>query len=385
MQFWIDRGGTFTDIVARRTDGTLVTHKLLSDNPERYRDAAVQGIRDLLGLAPDAPIPPGAVSAVKMGTTVATNALLERTGERTALVITRGFADALRIGYQNRPKLFVRRIELPTLLYERVIEVDERIGAHGDVVQPLDPRTVEQALRAAFDAGIRAVAIVLMHGYRYPQHEKALAACARAVGFTQVSVSHEVSPLMKLVSRGDTTVVDAYLSPILRRYVEQVEREVTGGGAVAGIRLQFMQSSGGLTDARLFQGKDAILSGPAGGIVGAVEVSRQAGFERIIGFDMGGTSTDVTHWAGEYERAFVTEVAGVRLRAPMMRIHTVAAGGGSICTFDGARFRVGPQSAGANPGPASYRRGGPLTVTDCNVMVGKLDPELFPRVFGPDG
>src|SRR5690349_14108611 len=396
-QFWIDRGGTFTDIVAQRPDGTLVTHKLLSDNPERYRDAAVQGIRELLGLAAGAPIPRAAIAAVKMGTTVATNALLERTGERTALVITRGFGDALRIGYQNRPKLFVRRIELPTLLYERVIEVDERIGAHGDIVRPIDLAAAETALRGAFTAGIRAVAIVLMHGYRYPAHEDALAALARAVGFTQVSVSHEVSPLMKLVSRGDTTVVDAYLSPILRRYVSEVEQDLGASAADRAmqhgeasehdrsIRLQFMQSSGGLTDAHRFQGKDAILSGPAGGIVGAVEVSRLAGFDRIIGFDMGGTSTDVAHWAGEYERAFVTEVAGVRLRAPMMSIHTVAAGGGSICTFDGSRLRIGPQSAGANPGPASYRRGGPLTVTDCNVMVGKLEPELFPKVFGPQG
>jgi 5-oxoprolinase (ATP-hydrolysing) len=390
MQFWIDRGGTFTDIVARRADGTLVTHKLLSDNPERYRDAAVHGIRELLGLAPGAPIPPGAIEAIKMGTTVATNALLERTGERTVLVITRGFADALRIGYQNRPKLFVRRIELPSQLYERVIEADERIGAHGDIVHPLDLGALEPALRGAFADGIRAIAIVLMHGYRYPQHERAIAELALAIGFPQVSISHEVSPLMKLVSRGDTTVVDAYLSPILRRYVDEVERDLVGDrrvdtGMAPPFRLQFMQSSGGLTDARRFQGKDAILSGPAGGIVGAVEVSRLAGFDRIIGFDMGGTSTDVTHWAGEYERAFVTEVAGVRLRAPMMSIHTVAAGGGSICTFDGARLRVGPQSAGANPGPASYRRGGPLTVTDCNVMVGKLDPELFPKVFGPNG
>ncbi len=392
-QFWIDRGGTFTDIVARRPDGSLVTHKLLSDNPERYRDAAVHGIRELLGLPPGAPLPAGAVDAVKMGTTVATNALLERAGERTALVVTRGFADALRIGYQNRPHLFVRRIELPTLLYDRVIEADERMGARGEVVRALDPASVEGALRAAYGDGVRAVAIVLMHGYRYPQHERALAELARAIGFPQVSVSHEVSPLMKFVSRGDTTVVDAYLSPILRRYVDEVERDLAGGAGTAGAsaaagaapRLQFMQSSGGLTDAHRFQGKDAILSGPAGGIVGAVEVSRLAGFDRIIGFDMGGTSTDVTHYAGEYERAFVTEVAGVRLRAPMMRIHTVAAGGGSICTFDGARFRVGPQSAGANPGPAAYRRGGPLTVTDCNVMVGKLDPALFPAVFGPDG
>jgi 5-oxoprolinase (ATP-hydrolysing) len=383
-QFWIDRGGTFTDIVARRPDGKLVTHKLLSDNPERYADAAVHGIRELLELPPGAAIPRGAISAVKMGTTVATNALLERTGERSALVITRGFADALSIGYQNRPKLFVRRIVLPAMLYERVIEVDERIGAHGDIVLPLNPATLEPALRDSFAAGIRAVAIVLMHGYRYPQHERAIADLAAAIGFSQVSVSHEVSPLMKLVSRGDTTVVDAYLSPILRRYVRDVERDL-GAANDDALRLQFMQSSGGLTDARRFQGKDAILSGPAGGIVGAVEVSRLAGCDRIIGFDMGGTSTDVTHWAGEYERAFVTEVAGVRLRAPMMRIHTVAAGGGSVCTFDGARLRVGPHSAGANPGPASYRRGGPLTVTDCNVMVGKLDPALFPNVFGPDG
>jgi 5-oxoprolinase (ATP-hydrolysing) len=384
MQFWIDRGGTFTDIVARRDDGTLVTHKLLSENPEHYRDAAVHGIRELLGLASGASIPLEAIETIKMGTTVATNALLERTGERTALVITRGFADALRIGYQNRPRLFVRRIDLPAQLYERVIEAEERIGAMGDVVQPLDLVALEPALRAAFDDGINALAVVLMHGYRHPQHERAIAELAKAIGFSQVSVSHEVSPLMKLVSRGDTTVVDAYLSPILRRYIDEVERDLTGDEDRA-FRLQFMQSSGGLTDARRFQGKDAILSGPAGGIVGAVEVSRLAGFDRIIGFDMGGTSTDVTHWAGEYERAFVTEVAGVRLRAPMMSIHTVAAGGGSICTFDGARLRVGPQSAGANPGPASYRRGGPLTVTDCNVMVGKLDPELFPKVFGRNG
>ena len=378
-QFWIDRGGTFTDIVARRPNGTLVTHKLLSENPERYRDAAIAGIRDLLGVAPDAPIPAAAIEAVKMGTTVATNALLERKGERTVLAITRGFGDALRIAYQNRPKLFVRHIVLPAPVYERVVEIEERIGAHGELVKAIDLAAAERDLRAAFADGIRACAIVLMHGYRYPEHERRLAALAREIGFPQVSVSSEVSPLMKLVSRGDTTVVDAYLSPILRRYVESVESQLPG------VRLQFMQSSGGLTDAHLFEGKDAILSGPAGGIVGAVQVSRLAGFDKIIGFDMGGTSTDVTHFAGEYERAFVTEVAGVRLRAPMMQIHTVAAGGGSICSFDGSRFRVGPESAGANPGPASYRRGGPLTVTDCNVMVGKIDPDLFPKVFGPQG
>ncbi len=378
-QFWIDRGGTFTDIVARRADGTLTTHKLLSDNPERYQDAAVHGIRELLGLGANAPVPSAMVEAVKMGTTVATNALLERKGERTVLVTTRGFGDALRIAYQNRPKLFVRHIVLPEAVYERVIEIDERIGARGELVRAMDLAGAERDLSAAFAAGVRACAIVLMHGYRYPDHERRLAALARAVGFAQVSVSHEVSPLMKLVSRGDTTVVDAYLSPILRRYVETVESQLRG------VRLQFMQSSGGLTDAHRFQGKDAILSGPAGGVVGAVQVATLAGFDKIIGFDMGGTSTDVTHFAGEYERAFVTEVAGVRLRAPMMRIHTVAAGGGSICRFDGARFRVGPESAGANPGPAAYRRGGPLTVTDCNVMVGKIDPDLFPKVFGPQG
>ncbi|MDQ2962845.1 MAG: hydantoinase B/oxoprolinase family protein [Pseudomonadota bacterium] len=378
-QFWIDRGGTFTDIVARRPNGTLVTHKLLSENRERYRDAAVAGIRELLGVAPDAPIPAAEIEAVKMGTTVATNALLERKGERTVLAITRGFGDALRIAYQNRPKLFVRNIVLPRPVYERVIEIDERIGAHGEIVRELDPAGAEVELKRAHADGIRACAIVLMHGYRYPEHERRLAVLARAIGFAQVSVSHEVSPLMKLVSRGDTTVVDAYLSPILRRYVVDVESELPG------VRLQFMQSSGGLTDAHRFQGKDAILSGPAGGVVGAVQVTQLAGFDKIIGFDMGGTSTDVTHYAGEYERAFVTEVAGVRLRAPMMQIHTVAAGGGSICGFDGARFRVGPQSAGANPGPASYRRGGPLTVTDCNVMVGKIDPALFPKVFGATG
>ncbi len=378
-QFWIDRGGTFTDIVARSPQGDLVTHKLLSENPERYKDAAVYGIRTLLNLRADEPIPAAQIEAVKMGTTVATNALLERKGERTLLVVTRGFKDQLRIAYQNRPKLFVRKIELPTLLYSNVIEVDERIGAHGDVVQKLDVPAAQLALTKAFDDGLRAVAICLMHGYRHTQHEAALKNLALEIGFTQISVSHEVSPLMKFVSRGDTAVVDAYLSPILRRYVNQVQ------AALGDVRLQFMQSSGGLTDAHHFHGKDAILSGPAGGIVGAVAVTQLAGFDKMIGFDMGGTSTDVSHFAGEFERAFVTEVAGVRLRAPIMQIHTVAAGGGSICFFDGSKFRVGPESAGANPGPAAYRRGGPLTVTDCNVMVGKLRPELFPAVFGRNG
>ncbi|MGH7013106.1 MAG: hydantoinase B/oxoprolinase family protein [Stellaceae bacterium] len=378
-QFWIDRGGTFTDIVARRPDGTLVTRKLLSENPGRYRDAAVAGIRAILGIAPNAKLPPGAIEAVKMGTTVATNALLERKGERTVLVITKGFGDALRIGYQNRPKLFERRIVLPDLVYERVIEVDERVTAEGEVLRAPDLGYVAAELRAARDAGCNSAAIVFMHGYRYPAHERAVAEVARRAGFAQVSASHAVSPLMKLVSRGDTTVVDAYLSPILRRYVDQV------AAALGDLRLFFMQSNGGLVDARRFQGKDAILSGPAGGIVGAARVAALAGFDKIIAFDMGGTSTDVSHYAGEYERSFETQVAGVRLRAPMMQINTVAAGGGSICAFDGARYRVGPDSAGAVPGPACYRGGGPLTVTDCNVMLGKIQPRFFPHVFGPDG
>jgi 5-oxoprolinase (ATP-hydrolysing) len=339
----------------------------------------VAGIRHLLGLAPGDAIPAGAIEAVKMGTTVATNALLERKGEPTVLAITRGFRDALRIAYQNRPRLFDRHIVLPELLYGRVIEIDERIGAHGEVVQPLDEAAARAALQEAFDAGLRSLAIVFMHGYRHAQHEAAVARIAGEIGFTQVSVSHHVSPLMKLVARGDTTVVDAYLSPILRRYVDQVAFDLPG------VNLQFMQSSGGLTDARAFQGKDSILSGPAGGIVGMVRSSRLAGFERVIGFDMGGTSTDVSHFAGEYERVFETQVAGVRMRAPMMSIHTVAAGGGSILHFDGSRYRVGPDSAGANPGPASYRRGGPLTVTDCNVMLGKIQPQHFPHLFGSSG
>lgn len=378
-QFWIDRGGTFTDIVARRPDGTLATHKLLSENPERYRDAALAGIRHLLGLSAAGAMPAGLVGAVKMGTTVATNALLERKGEPTVLAITRGFGDALRIAYQNRPRLFERHIVLPELLYGEVVEIDERMGAHGEVVLPLDEAAAHRALQAAYDRGFRSLAIVFMHGYRFTAHERAVARIARETGFTQVSVSHEVSPLMKLVARGDTTVVDAYLSPVLRRYVDQV------AGELPGVNLQFMQSNGGLTDARAFQGKDSILSGPAGGIVGMVCASRLAGFDKVIGFDMGGTSTDVSHYAGEFERVFETQVAGVRMRAPMMSIHTVAAGGGSILHFDGSRLRVGPDSAGADPGPASYRRGGPLAVTDCNVMLGKIQPADFPHVFGADG
>ncbi|HDR28729.1 hydantoinase B/oxoprolinase family protein, partial [Rhodovulum sp.] len=383
-EFWIDRGGTFTDIVARAPDGRLATHKLLSENPERYRDAAVQGIRDLLGLSRDAPLPEGAIRAVKMGTTVATNALLERKGERVLLLITQGFADLLRIGYQTRPRLFDLHIRRPELLYEDVAEMAERLDAEGNVLLPLDEDAARAALRAAHGRGIRAVAIALMHGYLNGAHEDRLAEIAAEEGFAQVSVSHRVSRLIKLVGRGDTTVVDAYLSPILRRYVDQVAGalDVGAGGCQ---QLLFMQSNGGLTDAALFHGKDAILSGPAGGIVGMVRTAEAAGFDRLIGFDMGGTSTDVSHYAGTYERSFETEVAGVRMRAPMMDIHTVAAGGGSICRFADGRFQVGPESAGADPGPACYRRGGPLTVTDCNVMLGKLNPAHFPAVFGPGG
>jgi 5-oxoprolinase (ATP-hydrolysing) len=386
-EFWIDRGGTFTDVIGRRPDGTLHTHKLLSENPEAYRDAAVEGIRRLLGVAPDAPIPSARIGAVKMGTTVATNALLERKGERTLLLITKGFRDALRIGYQARPKIFAKHIIKPDMLYERVIEVDERVRADGTVERPLDLDAVRTALERARADGIAAVAVVLMHAYRFGDHEKRVAALARELGFAQVSASHEVSPLIKLVGRGDTTVVDSYLSPILRSYVARVAGELGDDrlSAQAGraTKLMFMMSSGGLTAAELFRGKDAILSGPAAGVVGMAETGRAAGFFRLIGFDMGGTSTDVSHYAGEYERAFETEVAGVRMRAPMMLIHTVAAGGGSILHFDGARFRVGPDSAGANPGPKCYRRGGPLAVTDANVMVGKLIPDFFPKIFGP--
>ncbi|HEX7650959.1 MAG TPA: hydantoinase/oxoprolinase family protein, partial [Noviherbaspirillum sp.] len=376
-QFWIDRGGTFTDIVARHPEGRLLTHKLLSENPEQYKDAAVAGIKRLLGIQPGDKISPEQVEAVKMGTTVATNALLERKGDPTVLFITKGFRDALRIAYQNRPRLFDRHIALPELLYEKVVEVDERIGAQGEIVKPLDEAQVRRELVGMYAQGYRAIAIVLMHGYRYTQHEETIARLAQEVGFTQISVSNKVSPMMKLVSRGDTTVVDAYLSPILRRYVDQVASQMDG------VRLLFMQSNGGLTDAHRFQGKDSILSGPAGGIVGMVRTAKTAGFEKIIGFDMGGTSTDVSHYAGEFEREFETQVAGVRMRAPMMSIHTVAAGGGSILHFDGSRYRVGPDSAGANPGPASYRRGGKLAVTDCNVMLGKIQPKYFPAVFGP--
>jgi 5-oxoprolinase (ATP-hydrolysing) len=378
-QFWIDRGGTFTDIVARDPAGRLSTLKLLSENPERYKDAAVAGIRQCLGLAAGAPIPPGLIEAVKMGTTVATNALLERKGERVLLLVNRGFADLLRIGNQARPRLFDLDVRLPELLHERAVEIGGRVAVDGTELEALDEAGARDALRAAYQEGLRAVAILMMHAWAYPAHEERLGAIAREVGFTQISLSHRASPLPRIVPRGDTTVVDAYLSPILRRYVDQVAAELPG------VRLYFMQSSGGLTEAGYFQGKDAILSGPAGGIVGAARTAAMGGFERIIGFDMGGTSTDVALYAGAFERAFETEVAGVRMRAPMMAINTVAAGGGSILHFDGARFRVGPDSAGAVPGPACYRRGGPLTVTDANVMVGKIQPHHFPAIFGPQG
>ena len=389
--FWIDRGGTFTDVVARDPSGSVHARKVLSENPGAYDDAALEGIRQFFGLASHAPIPADRIRAVKMGTTVATNALLERKGDPTALVITKGLKDQLEIGYQERADIFAKAIVKPDLLYDRVIEAEERIRADGTIEVELDAAHLRADLQSAFDAGIRALAIVLMHAYAHPAHELAAAEVAREIGFTQISVSHLVSPLIKLVGRGDTTVADAYLSPILRRYVERVSDALSvggngaaGGDGETGPQVMFMASSGGLKSADLFQGRDAILSGPAGGIVGMAETARRAGFDRVIGFDMGGTSTDVSHFAGDYERAFETQVAGVRMRVPMMHIHTVAAGGGSILFYENGRFRAGPESAGANPGPKCYRRGGPLTVTDANVCVGKLSPDLFPAIFGPN-
>jgi 5-oxoprolinase (ATP-hydrolysing) len=408
-QFWIDRGGTFTDVVAKSPAGEIIIHKLLSENPEHYEDAPVQGIRDILSISQDQPIPSELITSIKMGTTVATNALLEHKGDRTVFVVTQGFKDLLRIAYQNRPEIFAREIVLPQMLYEDVIEVNARHNAQGEELTPVDTENVKTQLQQVFDEGVRGCAIALMHSYRYPGHELQIADIAKDIGFTQISVSHQVSPLMKIVSRGDTTVVDAYLSPILRRYIDQVSSNLSNTpslsspyeGGLGGISpndsnppksplargtsevsLMFMQSNGGLTDATQFQGKDSILSGPAGGIVGAVKTSQIAGFDKIISFDMGGTSTDVAHYNGEYERTYETEIAGVRLRTPMMSIHTVAAGGGSIVRYDGARYRVGPDSAGANPGPACYGKGGELTVTDCNVLVGKIQPDFFPKVFG---
>lgn len=380
--FWIDRGGTFTDVIGRDPQGGLHPRKLLSENPEAYADAAIQGIRDLLGLSSGGAIPPGLIGDIKMGTTVATNALLERKGDRVLLLITKGFRDALKIAYQARPDIFAKEIILPEQLYERVIEINERVRADGSIERLLDIAACRPAIEQAKADGIDAVAIVFMHAWKYPDHEKAVAKVCRKLGFGQVSVSHEVSPLIKLVGRGDTAVVDAYLSPILSRYVQIVAGEL-GAAPGQSPHLMFMMSSGGLTAADMFQGKDALLSGPAGGVVGMVETAKLAGFGKVIGFDMGGTSTDVAHYDGEYERAFDTEVAGVRIRAPMMRIHTVAAGGGSILHYEAGRFRAGPDSAGANPGPAAYRRGGPLAVTDANVMLGKLQPDFFPKIFGP--
>ena len=382
-QFWIDRGGTFTDIIGRNPAGKIITHKLLSENARQYQDAAIQGIRDLLRLKEGDVIPIDNIESIKMGTTVATNALLERKGENTLLAITSGFADILRIGYQQRPKLFSLDINLPDMLYSKIIEIEERVDVNGKILTKLDTLKSEKLLKSAFNEGYKSIAIVLLHGYRYQDHENKLKLIAKEIGFKQISVSHNVSPLMKIIPRGDTTVVDAYLSPILRRYVAQVKNALGSDKNDSG-KLKFMQSNGGLTDANYFQGKDAILSGPAGGVVGMVKTGEKVGLNKLIGFDMGGTSTDVCHYNGEYERTLETEVAGVRLRSPMMLINTVAAGGGSILHFDGSRYRVGPDSAGANPGPACYRNGGPLTVTDCNVMIGKLSPDFFPKVFGPN-
>jgi len=404
-QFWMDRGGTFTDIVAKKPDGSLVTHKLLSENPAHYKDAAIHGIRELLGLTDDQALPIELIDEVKMGTTVATNALLERKGEPTLLVTSHGLGDILKIGYQTRPDIFALDIRLPEQLYIGVEEASERLLADGTVDLPLDEEGLAVRLIEWRKQGIESIAIAFAHGYRFPEHEKAAGRLAKELGFKQVSLSHEVSPLVKLVPRGDTTVVDAYLSPILRRYVEQVDNQLSSSEQKASLKqkipLYFMQSNGGLVDAHKFRGKDAILSGPAGGVVGMVETASDDGFERIIGFDMGGTSTDVAHFNAshlsssnsnssssdsairEYEREFETQVAGVRLRAPMMNIHTVAAGGGSIVKFADGRFQVGPESAGAFPGPACYRNGGPLTITDCNVLLGKVKAEYFPECFGP--
>ncbi len=377
-QFYIDRGGTFTDIVARTPQDKIIVHKLLSENPEQYQDASIQGIRDVMGIGKNETIPTEQIEVVKMGTTVATNALLERKGDRVVLLITRGFKDALRIGYQNRPDIFAREIILASMLYESVVEVDERYDAQGNELKSVDRQQVRQDLQTAYDTGIECCAIVLMHSYRYPQHELQVAEIAKEIGFTQISISHQVSPLMKLVSRGDTTVVDAYLTPILRRYVDRVASQIPN------VQLMFMKSDGGLVSADKFQGKDSILSGPAGGIVGAVQTSKRADFDKIVTFDMGGTSTDVAHYAGEYERQLDSAIAGARMRIPVLAIHTIAAGGGSILSFDGISYRVGPESGGANPGPACYRRGGELTVTDANVMLGKIQPQYFPAVFGKD-
>jgi 5-oxoprolinase (ATP-hydrolysing) len=383
-KFFADRGGTFTDIVAITPENQIITHKLLSQNPERYEDAIVQGIRDILGLSPQDSLASEEIEVIKIGTTVGTNALLERKGDRTVLVITKGFKDALRIGYQNRPDIFAREIILPELLYEEVIEIEERIDAQGHELIPLSLEQIKTDLIKIYQSGIRSCAITLMHSYRYPNHEKQVAKIAEEIGFTQISVSHQVSPLMKLISRGDTTVVDAYISPILRRYIDQVTNQLNNNKK-SSIKIMFMQSNGGLTNANNFQGKDSLLSGPAGGIVGAVQTSLKAGFNKIITFDMGGTSTDVAHFKGEYERQFETEIAGVRMRVPMMAIHTVAAGGSSILKFENNRYQVGPDSAGANPGPASYRRGGPLCITDANILLGKIQSQYFPSVFGITG
>ena len=377
-QFYIDRGGTFTDIVAKTSQGKIIVHKLLSENPEQYQDAPIQGIRDLMDVGRNQPIPTSQIEVVKMGTTIATNALLERKGDRVLLLINKGFKDALQIGYQNRPDIFARQIVLPSMLYETVVEIDARYDARGNELKPVDKAQVSQDLQTVYATGIRCCAIVLMHSYRYANHELQVAQIAKEIGFTQISISHQVSPLMKIVSRGDTTVVDAYLTPILRRYINRITSQLPD------IPLIFMKSDGGLIDAANFQGKDSILSGPAGGIVGAVQTSQKAGFNLIVTFDMGGTSTDVAHYAGEYEREFDSEIAGARMRVPVLAIHTIAAGGGSILSFDGLSYRVGPKSGGSNPGPACYRRGGELTVTDANVMLGKIQPQYFPTVFGQD-
>jgi len=377
-QFWIDRGGTFTDIVARRPDGRLIQQKLLSENPEQYPDAAIAGIRRLLDLPEDGVIPDGMISTVKMGTTVGTNALLTHSGEAVVLITTAGFGDTLEIGDQARPDIFALDIHKPAQLYARMIEARERIAVDGAILQPLDAASLVSELAIARADGITACAIAFLHSWKNPAHELRAGELARAAGFSQISLSHQASPLIKYVPRAETAVLDATLSPPVRRYADQVAAALPFG-----VKLEFMQSNGGLADAVHFQGKDSVLSGPAGGLIGMAKVGQAAGYDKLIGFDMGGTSTDVSLFTGEFVRSLDTRIAGHRIRVPMLGVHTVAAGGGSMLRFDGERLLAGPESAGSLPGPACYRRGGPLTVTDANLLLGRLQGDFFPAVFGP--
>ncbi len=377
--FWIDRGGTFTDVVARDPEGRLHVRKLLSENPEQYEDAALQAIREFLGVEEvDGAVPSRRVRSVRMGTTVATNALLERRGARVCLVVTAGFRDLLEIGYQNRPDIFALHVEKPEGLAEAVVEIDERVMADGTVRRAPDPAVVREDLKRVCDRGVTSLAVVLMHSYAFPEHERMVGRVAKDLGFEHVSLSHETSGEIKAVARGDTATVDAYLTPVLRAYVRRV-RDALGSG----VDLKFMQSHGGLVDAERFSGKDAVFSGPAGGVVACAHVARQAGLQRAIGFDMGGTSTDVSRYDGTFDRQFEATISGIRIQAPMLSIETVAAGGGSILRFRDGRMSVGPDSAGSVPGPVCYGRGGKPAVTDANAVLGRIRAEHFPACFGP--